>query len=137
MRDLEAERIASEAKMAWPGWKKVIDGRPTDLNVERLRRSSSPQDYGTMLRLASEMILLTDEDLSAHPDLWSCLRDRGFDPGFVDTVAKTYWKRACWIVDGIPYSNVILDDRCRAARRLMAHLLRSVCWLIEQESQVR
>jgi hypothetical protein len=113
----------------------LIEGRPTDLNVDRLRRSSSPQDYGTMLRLASEMILLTDSDVSAHPDPWTCLGAGGFDPGFVDTVAKPYWKRACWIIDGIPYSDIILDDSCRAARRLMAHLLRSVYGLIERESQ--
>jgi hypothetical protein len=115
----------------------LIEGQSLDLNVKRLRRSSSPQDYGTMLRLASEMRSLRDKDLSTHPDLWSCLVARGFDPGFVDSVAKPYWKRACWIVDGIPYSHIILDDGCRAVRRLMAHLLRSVCGLIEQESQGR
>lgn len=107
-----------------------------DLNVNELRRSSSPTEYGTMLRLATEMELLEDSDLEKieGSDLWTYLQTKGFEPTFIEKIAKTYWRRACHVVDQIPYRDVVTEPGCTPQRRLMIYFLREVCHKMTQEA---
>ena len=106
-----------------------------DPNIIELRASSSPWNYGNMLRLASELELLKDAELEKHKDLWTYLRTRDFDSLFIEGVAKTYWARACRIVHATPYYQYITPPGLYAERRLVGHLLREVCHLMTEESK--
>jgi len=106
--------------------KKVVESGST---VDELKLSSSGSEWGTMLRLASEVELLKDSDLVSHghTDLWSYLEKIGFEPTFVEKVAKVYWRAACHIISQIPYHVVVTEAGCASQRRLMVRLLREVC----------
>ena len=110
--------------------KTTMSGQKSDPNVVELHELSkkfvSLSSYGDLLRLASTMETLEESDLGGHIDVWSYLEAKGFDPSFVQNVAKAYWEKSCDIVTALPYRYIVTDGGLKAERRLMAHLLRQV-----------
>jgi hypothetical protein len=105
-----------------------------DPNIVELRRLSSPSEYGTMLRLATEMDLINESSVDGFSDLWSYLKTKNFESVFIENIARAYWRKACSIVTGIPYRTAVTLPTCGSERRLMSHLLRQVCSLMAQET---
>jgi len=109
------------------------DEQPSDPNVLELHSLSSAADYGTMLRLASTMELT--RDFEGFSDLWDYLKSKGFEPLFVEKIAKPYWRVACRVVERTPYRHIITEKACLSERRLMGHFLRLVCQMFEHFSR--
>lgn len=104
-----------------------------DPNVDHLLTLSRPEEWGTMLRLAATMELVTTHQVQEHGTLWAYLRSLGFDPKFVEEVARPYWRRACEVVQKTPYYIEVVDHD-RAPRRLMAYFLGEVCQVVAKRS---
>ena len=106
----------------------------SDHNVDELRRLSNPAELGDMLRLATEIELVRDSDVEPHKNLWAYLRSKGFEPFFVERVARAYWNKACDVIEQIPYRGVVTGPGSTSHRQLAAHLLREVCHEMTRET---
>lgn len=125
--------VYSKTGTGFPFEDKLAEPGIQSKEILQLRTISKPSEYGEMCRLAREIEDVNDEEIAPYGDLWNYLQYLKFDPVFIESIAKVFWKTACNVISSIPYSYQIFGAGCRSQRKLMVHFLREVCHMISVE----